>query len=511
MPIAAHNRREGIELKIADLVRDRQTVQLLGDPDSAITGIEYDSRRVHKGDLFVALSGGYFDGHEFVGQARERGAAAVLVERNVAVDLPQIIVENTRSTLAVVASRFYREPSRELNVIGITGTDGKTTTSYLVEAILAHAGRRTGLIGTVGVRIGDRVLDSDTRQTTPESVDVQRHLRAMVDAGVAFAIVEATSHGLDLHRLDEIRFATGAVTNITHEHLDHHGTRAEYWRAKGILFERVGATVGNAIVNVDDAGAREMIQYAGPARVMTYSSEGHDADLRALDLDLDAKGSRFTVEHQGNSMRFETALVGRFNVANALCATGVALSHDISLEMCQTALSHSPAIPGRMQSIQLGQPFSVIVDYAHTPDSVEKVLKLLRQFTPGRLIVVMGSAGERDIEKRCLQGAVAARLADFSIFTTEDPRFENAESIIDQIAVGARGAGAIEAIDYCRIVDRREALEHALRIASAGDCVLLAGKGHERSIIWGLEKRPWDEASVATEILMSHGFGGDCQ
>jgi UDP-N-acetylmuramoyl-L-alanyl-D-glutamate--2,6-diaminopimelate ligase len=480
----------------------------LGEEDlqTMIAGVEYDSRRIKPGQLFVALAGGYADGHDYAAGAAERGAAALLVERNLPVDLPQVVVPNTRQALAVVAANFYRHPSRELTVIGVTGTDGKTTTSHLIEDIFVAAGAQCGVIGTIGVRIGDRSLDAQTRQTTPESIDVQRHLRAMVESGTDYAVIEATSHGLDLHRLDETHFSTGAVTNITLEHLEHHKTIAAYRRAKGILFERVGEGGGNAVVNADDEGARAMLGYASGARVMTYSTDGDQADLRASEINLGAGGSAFTLTHGESRFRIDLPLVGLFNVANALCAIGVAISHDISPEICRTALATARQVPGRMESIKENQPFSVIVDYAHTPASLEKVLQLLRGLTSGRLLLAMGSAGERDREKRPMQGRVAVDLADYSVFTTEDPRFEDADAIIAEIAAGADAAGAIEGQHYRRIVDRSEAIHHLLSVAEPGDCVLLAGKGHERSIIWGAENRPWDEAAVARDVLSSMGF-----
>ena len=506
MPTGTPETTSRFSLQFAGVAADLAASRLTGDPRTVIHGVKYDSRKIGEGDLFVALAGGYYDGHDFAHEAKERGAAALLIDRPLPVDLPQIVVPDTRAALAVVAAAYYEHPSHEIQVIGITGTDGKTTTSYLTEAILSQAGFRTGMIGTVGVRIGERVLDGETRQTTPESLDVQRHLRTMCDSGVTHAIVEATSHGLDLHRLDETRFATGAVTNVTHEHLEHHGTREAYLRAKGILFERVGEIEGNAVVNLDDTGAREMIRYAAGARVLSYGADNQDAELSATDIELGSGQTRYVLRYRNQRVPIRTWLIGRFNVENTLCAIGVALSHDISLETCQIALTQTIRIPGRMESVQRGQPFSVVVDYAHTPESIEKVLTLLRGLSSGRLILVMGSAGERDREKRPLQGAVAAKLGDYSIFTTEDPRFEAADAIIAEIAKGAEKAGGVSGIDFQCIVDRREAIEHAFSFARRGDCVLLAGKGHEQSIIWGLEKRPWDEAAVAAEILASLGY-----
>ncbi len=470
--------------------------------DAYVTGVQYDSRLVAPGDLFVALRGADFDGHDFVPDAVGRGAAAVMVEREMDASVPQLLVEDTRASLAVAAAAFYGRPSLHLGVIGVTGTDGKTTTSYLVDGILRRSGKKTGMVGTVAIRIGDVVDHHASRQTTPESLDVQRYLRAMVDAGVEWAILEATSHGLDLHRLDETRFIIAAVTNITHEHLEHHGSVEAYRRAKGVLFERVAAARGTAVINSDDPGAMEMVRFASGASILRYSASGRLADLTAENVDLRSTGTSFDLTDGTTRRRVELPLLGGFNVENALCAAGIGLTAGLSLDAVVDGLETVEPIPGRLVRVDGGQPFSVIVDYAHTPESLAKVLLLLRTLHPGgRLIVVTGSAGERDVQKRPLQGAVCARLADYSVFTSEDPRFEDPDVIIRQIADGAVDAGGRPGVTFETATDRRDAIRRALRMASPGDCVLLAGKGHEGSMIWGREKRPWNEVAVAKEVL----------
>jgi UDP-N-acetylmuramoyl-L-alanyl-D-glutamate--2,6-diaminopimelate ligase len=482
--------------------------RLTGDPKTRITGLTTNSKSVSRGDLFIALPGGYFDGHDYAASALKAGAAAVIVERPLDLGCPEIVVADARAALAPLAAEFYDHPSRKLTVVGITGTDGKTTTSYLLNAIARDAGMRTGMIGTIAVIIDNQTVADETRQTTPESLDVQRHLAAMVEAGVDVAIIEATSHGLDLHRLDAVRFAIGGVTNITHEHLEHHKTIAAYRRAKAKLFERVGEIGGAAVINLDDEGAAEMIPYAHGASVLTYRLDAR-ADLYAEAIDLRVDGSRFDLV-VGNERRSVTLpLLGDYNVANALCAAGLALSLGIGLDQIVESLGRAPAIPGRMERIDAGQQFGVIVDYAHTPDSLSKVLTLLRSLNPGgRLIVVTGSAGERDIAKRALQGAVCADLADYSLFTTEDPRCEDPDAIIAEIAAGAASRGSVEGRDFVCITDRMSAIREAIGRAQPGDIVLLAGKGHELSIIWGLEKRPWDEAAAARQALEELSTGG---
>lgn len=477
---------------------------VIGDPEILITGLSYDSRHVSPGTLFAALRGSAADGHRFVSDAVQRGAAALLTEEEAPLPVGSIVVPETRTALARAAAEFYGHPSRELSVVGITGTDGKTTTSFLASAILDAAGFRTGLIGTTGVRIAGQGVPSGGRQTTPESTDVHGYLRMMVEHQVEFAIIEATSHGLAMHRLDEVQFQIGAVTNITHEHLEYHGTIDAYRRAKAILFERVGRVGGVSVINADDPGATAMAPYAqGSNRVLTYSREGKPVDLSASHVVTGLTGTRFHLHVAHDSKRVVTMpLLGAFNVENALCALGISLAAGVEVDVGVESLRTAPAVPGRMALVDEGQPFSVVVDYAHTPESLSKVLALLRSLADGgRLLVVFGSAGERDIEKRALQGAVAARLADVSYFTNEDPRHEEPGHIICQIAHGAMGAGATEGEHFFRITDRRQAIGAAFRAARPGDCVLLAGKGHERSIIVGDQKLDWDEQAIARELL----------
>lgn len=493
---------------VAFLASSLPAARVIGDGAREVTGLVYDSRSVGPGDLFAALPGAYVDGHEFADRAVDRGAAALLVEREVAEAATQIVVPDSRAALATIASAFYRAPSREVGTIGITGTDGKTTTSYLVDAILRSSGCQTGLVGTIAIRLGDEEDVHTARQTTPESADIQRLLRQMADRHIPWAIIEATSHGLAMHRLDGTRFRIAAVTNITREHLDFHGTVERYRRAKGILFERAAAAGGVAVINADDEGALAMRDFARGSDILTYSAAGAPADVQASDVVSDGAGSCFVLRlAQGGEVPVSLPLIGAFNVANALCAAGVAVAAGIDLDTIAAGLAAAPPVPGRMALVRQGQPFAVVVDYAHTPEAMEKVLPLLRQLYPaGRLIVVFGSAGERDVEKRSRQGAVAARLADVSIVTSEDPRFEEADEIIAQIADGAIAAGSREGTDLFRFTMRDEAIRFALTRAWPQDCVLLAGKGHETSIIWGAEKRPWNESAVAASLLAELGY-----
>lgn len=502
---------------IAEVVAGIPSATIHGDSAAAIQSIEFDSRLVEPGGMFVALRGGYTDGHAYLDQARMRGAVAALVERGTVEHLrgewPTIVeVADTRAALAIVAAEFFGHPSQDLCVIGVTGTDGKTTTSHLIEAMLRHAGRRTGLIGTVEVRIAGEVDLHESRQTTPESLVIQRILASMRDREVDTAILEATSHGLVMHRLDSCAFDVGVVTNITHEHLDFHGSVEAYREAKAMLLDNVARDKqrgrrGALVLNKDDEGARSIAAHGRGCEMLWYSMDpASDAEFRASQIEFGTNGQQFTLHSPMGETRISLALPGRYNVANALAAATVGHALGLSLRQIAEGLESLDAVPGRMQAVDEGQPFSVIVDYAHTPDAIKSVLTVLRDATPGRLMVLFGSAGERDIDKRSIQGRVAIEYSDFAIFSSEDPRFEDPMVIIDAIADGAMQAGGRRGVDFECIEDRRTAIATILQAAKAGDVVVLAGKGHEKSMIYGSEKRPWDEAEVAADILRKLGY-----
>lgn len=483
--------------------------RLVGDPTTIITEITFDSRDVRPGNLFVALRGGDADGHAHIGAAIGGGASAVLLDRDQDLPVPRVVVPDARAALSPLAAEFFGHPSRALTVVGITGTDGKTTTAHLVDGLLRDLGFSTGLIGTVAVRIGDDLDLHASRQTTPESVETQRYLWRMVRAGVGVATVEATSHGLALHRLDDVAFTVGAVTNVTSEHLDHHGTVAAYRAAKARLFDRVGATGGHAVINLDDEGARAMRPAAAGARTITYARTDPGADLRAVAIEMTASGSTLDIVFHDQHAPARLPLVGGFNIDNALCAVGTCLALGHPLAQIAASLERAEPVPGRLARVDLGQPFDVIVDYAHTPESLAKILGLLRGLNPaGRLITVFGSAGERDVTKRPVQGAISARLADITVVTSEDPRHEDPDAIIRQIAAGAEAAGAIAGESMFSITDRMGAVVFAIGLARPGDTVLLAGKGHEGSIIVGTTKHPWDERGAAEAALVRAGWPG---
>lgn len=499
--------------KLQELLHDLP-VEIRGDPTVDINSISYDSRCTSPGSLFVALRGEHTDGHLYLADARTRGAVAALVEEwpnQANVLLPAIArIADTRVALATLAARFYQFPAQSLGLVGVTGTDGKTTTSFLIESILRAAGYRTGLIGTVAIRIGDTWYQHDLRQTTPESLDVQCLLADMRAVNVEWAVLEATSHGLVLHRLDHCPFDIAVVTNVTQEHLDFHGTIENYRRAKGKLLEFVRDRgtrpyPTGIVLNADDEGARSLAHFAGDTPILWYSTRKH-AQLTADAIRVSTRGTAFRL-HIGEQIADVTLqLIGPWNVENALAAAGVGLLLGLPLDVIVRGLEQLTRVPGRFTKVDCGQPFSVIVDYAHTPESFQRVLPLARQIATGRVIVVFGSAGERDRVKRRLQGMIAAQLADFAILTSEDPRFEDPWFIIDEIAEGMRSAGAREGQNYLRIEDRRTAIREALRRAQPGDIVLLLGKGHEQCIIYGNERRPWDELAEAQSALEDLGY-----
>lgn len=481
--------------------------------DPLITGIRYDSRSVEPGDLFVAVPGAHTDGHAHVADALRRGAAAVLVQRDREAiwraDAPPVgafvVVDDTRAALALAAAVYYGHPARRLRVAGVTGTDGKTTTTHLASAMLEAAGLRTGLLGTVDFKAGERVWSNDSRQTTPEAPEVQALLAEMVDAGVDVAVVESTSHGLALHRLDGCEYDVAALTNITADHLDFHGTRDDYVAAKARLFamldEAADKGIGKwAVLNAGDPASAVMRAATAKAAIITYGVGG-DAALVARDIEATARGSRFTAHYGGASAPTAVALPGRFNIANGLAALGIGLALGLTLAEAAEGLRQTRGVAGRMERIDEGQPFAVIVDYAHTEPALRQVLGELRAATRGRVILVIGAAGQRDESRREGLGRASAELADRIIVTTEDPREEDEDAIIAAIARAVVAAGRAEGRDFVRIADRGEAIARAVAEARAGDTVLIAGKGHERSIIVGREKRPWDDREAARQAL----------
>lgn len=469
-----------------------------------VTAITNDSRRVQTGSVFVAIAGQHHDGHDFVAAALEQGAVVAVVGHQVANadSSRQAVVDDPRRSLAMLAATFYGHPSDEVPVVGITGTDGKTTTTTMLHAALAATLGKVGSLSTVDFRLGAQIEANLTRQTTLESVDVQAWLRRMVDGGCRAIVLESTSHGLALGRLDQIRFAGAVYTNVTHEHLDFHGTWEAYFEAKASLLERASAKGGFAVLNRDDTRAFPMLRERVPARVLTYSARGdREADIRAENVTPGSTGITFTAVTGAAAAEVRLATAGRWNVGNALAALGAGLLLEQPLPGLAAGLAELKAVPGRMERVDLGQAFAVVVDYAHTPAALTVALHELRAATAGRLWVVFGSAGERDTAKRAEMGKIAAQLADQVVVTSEDPRSEDPEAIIDEICRGAVAAGADPAANLHRDAERDRAIRIAISAALPGDTVLLAGKGHEHSILGASGAAPWDERGAAEAAL----------
>jgi UDP-N-acetylmuramoyl-L-alanyl-D-glutamate--2,6-diaminopimelate ligase len=478
--------------------------------DRDVRGIAYDSRKVKEGSLFVAIPGFHRDGAAFAADAVKAGAVAIVAERPLAAGAPIAIVPDVRAALADLAAEFFDHPTEKLRVAAVTGTDGKTTTVHLVSDVLEAAGERTGYATTVDFKLTDHEWQNDTRQSTQEAVELQEFCAELIVAGGTWGVLEATSHALALRKIRGIDVDVAVFTNLSPEHLDFHGTLQAYLEAKGILFEMLGqghdkGVPKTAVLNADDPHWRYLADRAAGARIISYGVDAL-ADVQATVVAADANGSRLKVSAFGETVDLRLPLVGRFNVHNALAAIGAGLAAGATLAQGRDALARAKPVRGRMDRIDAGQPFTVIVDYAHTPESLEKVLALLRPLTPGRLVAVFGSAGERDRGKRPKLAEVAARYADHFIITQEDPRLEDPAAILSEIEAGAVEAGKVRGPDYRVIDDRAEAIGAAIADAVAGDTVLLAGKGHEGSIIVGEAKLPWDEAGAARAALRACGF-----
>jgi UDP-N-acetylmuramoyl-L-alanyl-D-glutamate--2,6-diaminopimelate ligase len=490
-----------------------------------VHGIAYDSRAVRTGSVFVAVPGAHVDGHDYVDDAGAKGAAVAIVERPVrGAAIPQLVVDSSQPALATGACWWYGDPSRELGVVGVTGTDGKTTTSFLAVAALEAAGLSSGLLGTVDRKIGELREANAEHTTTPEAPTVQACLRAMVDAANVVAVVETTSHGLALERVGGTAYDAAILTNLTHEHLEFHGSWEAYRDAKLSLFERLRVTSRNpsksvsgrpwpkvGIVNRDDPSAglfAGVAQEAG-ARVVTYGTDP-SADVHAIRVEENAHGVRMTFSGVSGDGELALRLAGRFNVHNALAvlALGDALALDRSAVI--RGLESVDRIPGRMERIDVGQPFEVIIDYAHSPASLEKVLEILAPRAAARgggLVAVFGSAGERDTAKRPMMGRIAGERCRLVVITDEDPRGEDREKILEDIAAGAEAVGRRRQHDLLLIADRATAIAAALERARPGDVVLLAGKGHEGSIIGSTGPVPWNERDAALGALAALGYG----
>jgi UDP-N-acetylmuramoyl-L-alanyl-D-glutamate--2,6-diaminopimelate ligase len=492
------------------------SARIVGDSTVEVEELAYDSRRVRAKTLFFCVPGEKVDGHEFAGAAVEGGAAALVVERELPkLAVAQVVVSDARAAMAPMAARFFGDPTAELKVAGITGTNGKTTTAFLLREILESAGMHCGLLGTVKQVVGG--VEEEVARTTPEAIDLQRTFRRMLDGGDRACAMEVSSHALVLHRCDAIHFDVALFTNLTQDHLDFHADMEEYFESKRRLFE-MGP--GTAIVNVDDPyGKRlagELEAAAGGSACLTFSAEGKEAHIIASDVSLKPTGAEFTVTQPLGRLKtssgavhyppagvVRTRLPGHFNVSNALGAFAAATAMGVEPDAAAAGLAQAAPPPGRFEPVDEGQPFSVLVDYAHTPDSLENVLRAARPLTSGRLIVVVGAGGDRDRDKRPKMGRAAVQGADLAVFTSDNPRSEDPEAIVAEVKAGAEGIEpAAGKADVEAITNRRDAIAKALSCAEPGDTVVIAGKGHEQGQEFEDGRRiPFDDREVAREEL----------
>jgi UDP-N-acetylmuramoyl-L-alanyl-D-glutamate--2,6-diaminopimelate ligase len=467
--------------------------------DRQVTGVVSDSRSVQPGFVFVPLIG-QRDGHDFIPDSLKNGAMAVVGSRSIPdPDFPYVQVEDTRRALAYLAAAFYSFPARQLTMVGVTGTDGKTTTANLIYQILLAAGLNAGIISTVSAVIGLENIDTGFHVTTPEAPDVQRYLARMVDAGLTHVVLEATSHGLDQQRVTACEFDVAVLTNITHEHLDYHGTYEAYRAAKARLFTGLSETTskpqGNprlAVLNRDDSSYDYLSRVVSVGQVAYSLRPG--TDLWAENIRQDADRLRFTAHGPGFTLPVACALVGEYNVSNCLAAIAATVSGlGISPEAAAHGIARMHGVPGRMERIDRGQDFTAIVDFAHTPNALRVTLETARRMTHGRVIAVFGSAGLRDRAKRRMMAEISGELADLTFLTAEDPRTESLDAILAEMADAASSRGAVEGQTVWKVADRGQAIRQAVQAARPGDLVIACGKGHEQSMCFGTTEYPWDD------------------
>ncbi|GJQ35796.1 MAG: UDP-N-acetylmuramoyl-L-alanyl-D-glutamate--2,6-diaminopimelate ligase [Anaerolineaceae bacterium] len=478
-------------------------------PDAHVEGIAINSRAIEPGYLFVAMKGGTADGHDYIQDAIARGASAVIGERDLGgLSIPYLRLDDTRRALTWLAAAFHGFPARKLTVIGVTGTDGKTTTSNLLYKIMVAAGLKTGMISTVNAVIGDEMLDTGFHVTTPDAHDVQAYLARMVDAGLTHVVLETTSHGWAQYRVDACEFDIGVVTNITHEHMDQHGGYENYRAAKARLFSSLEwtreKTQGNprlGVINFDDEKSFGFLNGFIKTKKINYGL-GEGADVWAEEIGFNPSGIQFTAAAKDFRVGISSKLVGAYNISNCLAAlTAAVYGLGIDPEVAARGIASLEGIPGRMERIDMGQNFTAIVDFAHTPNALKVSLEAGRTMTDKRVIAVFGSAGLRDKEKRRMMAETSAELADMTVLTAEDPRIESLDGILEEMAQGAISKGGVEGKTFWRVPDRGEAIKFALRLAREGDIVLSCGKGHEQSMCFGKTEYLWDDRTAMRAAL----------
>ncbi|MBV9130134.1 MAG: UDP-N-acetylmuramoyl-L-alanyl-D-glutamate--2,6-diaminopimelate ligase [Verrucomicrobia bacterium] len=487
-------------MQLADLIQGLSVKSIHGSMDREVTGIRYDSRRVTSGNLFVAVRGASFDGHSFIEQAVGQGAVAVVEEQPaLSHRATAIVVPDSREALAQLAATFFGYPSRNLRMIGVTGTNGKSTTTFLIKHLLERANQSTGLIGTVQYEVGQRLLPAP--RTTPESLDLQELLSQCVSAGCRNVVVEVSSHALSQGRANQMEFDVGAFTNLTRDHLDfHHGMKG-YFEAKARLFESLRKNrnkEGKAVINIDDPYGQQLVaRFGKDLPIITYGM-GARAEFRASDFKVEMNGTSYCLDAKDKSYFVRLPLIGRFNIYNSLAALAAANAVGLDLRTAVLALAKTPQIPGRLEAVPAKRKFQVFVDYAHTDDALMNVVKTCRDLNPNRLILVFGCGGNRDKTKRPLMGSVADQFADYAFITSDNPRKEDPESIIRDVEAGFKNK------NYEKIVDRKEAIGRAIAMAQPRDIVLIAGKGHEKFQEFGDHIVPFDDVEIAGRVLEEH-------
>lgn len=484
-------------MKLEKIVKDLNISDRHGAMNREIAGIAFDSRQVKKGYMFICISGFKTDGHNYAQQAVDNGAVAIVAEKelNLYGDVTTIIINDSRSAMPVIASNFYEQPSCDLRVIGVTGTNGKTTTTHLIQAILQEWGKKTGIMGTLYAKIDD--YRHELGHTTPESLEIEQFLDLTRQHQGEYVVMEVSSHALDLNRVDKIDFDVGIFTNLTQDHLDYHNTMENYKQSKLKLFQMLPKDSNNfSIINADDPSASDFMA-ASPCHTFSYGIK-NQADIRATKLTTNLKGSSFEIKYGENQLQMNMKLIGLFSVYNALAAIAFGIKEGIGPEIIKRALEKVQGVPGRFEQVDCGQDFTVIVDYAHTPDGLKNILETARQIVENRLITVFGCGGDRDRTKRPLMGEIAAQYSDFCVVTSDNPRSEEPLDIINDIIPGVN---KVENSRYAIIADRRDAIHHAINLARTGDLIVIAGKGHETYQLVKDQVLSFDDRKVAAEFL----------
>ena len=485
-----------IEMKLHTLISYLQPYKTYSGDNPDISSIENDSRNIQKGSLFICIKGFNVDGHDYAELAVQNGAAAIIAEKDMNLPVPVIVVPNSKRSMAVLADAYFGQPSKKLHLIGITGTNGKTTISHIIEKIIFDSGKKTGLIGTMYTKIGGK--EYEIKNTTPDSLTLQKIFKQMVDAGVSSTVMEVSSHALDEGRIHGCDFNIAVFSNLTQDHLDYHKTMEAYKHAKGLLFSQLGSCFQHnppkfAIVNNDDEASTSFIR-ATAAHILTYGID-KKSDLQAKNIQMTSTGTTFELISPFGSYSVSMQLIGKFSVYNVLASIGAGIATGIPIEKIIQSIKEVKGVSGRFETVDAGQDFSVIVDYSHTPDSLQNALTTVKQFAKKRVFVIVGCGGDRDRSKRPLMAEIACRYSSDPIFTSDNPRSEDPEQILKDMEEGVQG------YQYKTIIDRKEAINYAIKAAKAGDVILIAGKGHETYQIIGHQIIHFDDREVAKEAI----------